>query len=105
MPICFDEAGHPVGVSEPIYVATDAETQDGADYVGLLSLLTTGAADPETIGKRTALLAYIMQPPDRRGTLEDLGRLLGVSRQAAFKRLTRFKAELPAICKESGFVG
>lgn len=103
MPTYYDEAGHPVAVVQPAYEADD--TQEGADYAGLLSLLTTGAADAETIGKRTALLAYIMQPPDRRGTLEDLGRLLGVSRQAAFKRLTRFKAELPAICKESGFVG
>lgn len=81
----------------------DGPNTDRPDFGSFLALLTTGAPDALTIGRRAALLAYVMNPPDQRGTLEDLGRLLGVSRQRAHQVLTKFRKELPIIARESGF--
>ena len=105
MPLAFDEQGLAVAVSHPIFETSDDEHQTGADYGSFLDLLTVGAADAEQVGRRVIFLRYIMQSPDQRGTLADVARLLGISKQAAHKRLTRFRADLPAISKESGFSG
>ena len=105
MPTCFDEQGRRIAVTHPVYEPTPADDDRAAavDYAALLGLLTSGATTAEQIGRRVALVAFIMQPPDRRGTLTDLGRLLGVSKQRAHAMLTRFRQELPQIAIESGF--
>ena len=105
MPLAFDDDGRAVAVSHPVYETPDSEPQAGADYGAFLELLTVGATDAEQVGRRAIFLAYLIRDPDKRGTLADMARLLGISKQAAHKRLTRFRAELPAICRESGFAG
>lgn len=106
--VFFDDAGEPVAITTPYDTAVEADdTQDdaitGTDYGGFLALLTIGAQSADAIGKRAALLKYVMLPPDQRGTLEDLGRLLGVTKQRAHAVLTTFRLELPKIANEIGF--
>jgi hypothetical protein len=66
-----------------------------ADYAGLLNALTFGAIDAEEVGRRTLCMAYVFRSPDERGTLEDLGRALGLSKQRAHALLTKFRNEMP----------
>ena len=101
----FDEQGRRIAVTHPVYEPTPAndDRADAPDFSDLLALLTCGAETAEQIGRRVALVAFVMMPPDRRGNLSDLGRLLGVSKQRAHAMLTRFRQELPQIAIESGF--
>ena len=105
--VYFDDDGNPVAIATAHNpeARTDeqTETNTGTDYGGFLVLLTVGARSAEDIGKRAALLKFVMLPPDQRGTLEDLGRLLGVSKQRAHTVLTAFRKQLPQIANETGF--
>ena len=108
MPFGFDEAGIvPAVWPEAIEPEADATPREasGCDYGRLLALLTTGAPDADTIAWRALLLAYAMKSEGGPQTLADIARVMTVSRQAAWLRLTRFRALLPAIAREVGFDG
>jgi hypothetical protein len=104
MPAAYDEAGRPVPVAEP--AVYDADDQDdapaGPDYARLISVLTMCAETTEEVGRRTLMLGYMLKSAGAPRTLEDVGRLLGITKQAAAKRLTIFKRILPQIAMEAG---
>lgn len=75
------------------------------DYGKVFELLTVGAPDALTVGRRTLCLAYLLKAPGCPRTLAELGAVLGVSRQMAHKRLTTFRALLPEIAREINFAG
>jgi hypothetical protein len=100
MPLAFDEAGHPVAVSPPVYETPD-ETQD--DQPGKITLadipdlLLCGAQDDHDTAGRAAMLGYILKSQFAPQSLDELGLRLGISKQAAHKRLTTFRRKCAEI--------
>jgi hypothetical protein len=95
------ENGERVLVAEP--GAPDEDSPAPND--GLLRVLIVGAPDAQTLYRRALCIGYLLKSPGYPATLEQLGAVLGISKQAAAQWLTRFKALLPAIEQEIGREG
>ena len=83
--------------------ATDAPPQ--RDYGSLFGLLIAGAPDATTVHRRVLALGYMLHAPGAPRSLAELGLALGITKQAAAKWLTQFRAILPAIAREMGLDG
>lgn len=97
---CFDEAGRPVGVVQPIYETSEPlalDAQGGLTLRDVFDLLLYAAQDDHEIAGRVSLLGYLMKSERAPKTLAELGARLGISRQAAFKRLTTFRRKCAEI--------
>jgi hypothetical protein len=105
LPTFYDDAGRPTAVDLPAVYGEPEPDAEPRDYGKLLALLIAGAPDAQTVGRRALCLGYMLQARGAPATLADLGRTLGISRQAAHRRLTRFRAILPAMAKEIGLAG
>jgi hypothetical protein len=102
----FDDQGRPVLVDPPaVYDDPLPDTSPHRDYGKLFSLLIRGAPDAATVYHRVMCWAYLLKAQEGPRTLNELGLALGISRQAAHKRLTAFRALLPKIAREIGFDG
>ena len=102
----FDDQGHPVKVDMPVvYDEPDQDAPPERDYGKVFSMLIIGTTDAETIRRRVLCWAYLLKAPGGPRTLDELGLALGITRQAAHKWLTRFRAILPHLAREVGFEG
>ena len=90
----FDEAGQRVTVSHPIY-ETEDDPQDAPraklTLKDTFDLLLCGAMDDREIAGRVKVMGYIVKAERAPRTLDELGFALGISKQAAHKRLTIFR--------------
>jgi hypothetical protein len=97
--------GWECGQRVPVVEAGAQDEEAPAPNDGLLRVLIVGAPDAQTLYRRALCIGYLLKSPGYPATLEQLGAVLGISKQAAAKWLTRFKALLPAIEQEIGREG
>jgi hypothetical protein len=105
--LAFDEDGRPVLVTEPAVYDDDDDAHEppARDYGAIFSMLIMGATDAETYRRRVLGWGYLLKANGAPQSLAELGTALGISKQAAAKWLTAFRATLREIAQENGFDG
>ncbi len=107
--ILFDDRRRPTPTVGPDIYFDEKEVQVADErrlrrevVVRLLEVLVAGATTPAQIGRRAALLAYLLRlefAPAR--SVRALGRFFGVSSTRAHQTLTRVRKELRALLTDN----
>lgn len=100
MPLAFDADNRLVAVTHPIY-ETPLEGQDDQPdkmtLADMMDVLLCGISSRDEVHARTVLIGYLLQSQFAPHTLDELGAALGITKQAAAKRLTTFKQKCQQI--------
>lgn len=102
----FDDDGAPVPVTGPADIEEHEVGEIGTEdarrlrqevLCRFLTFLVAGNVPSATVGKRAVCLGFLLHVPGSPRSYRELGRAIGCSGPAAFRRVTRLCAQLAAL--------